>query len=720
MRNILLLLLVSFALFTYSQQRDIELTDIWASGTFYPKTIGGFVNMNDGKSYCVQEQNTDEYDVINQYDYISGKLVKEIVSAADVFRGKKIGFTSYTFNADQSIILLYYNSTSIYRNSSRGDFVVIDLIGNIQLGNGEQVRYPTMNSAGDMVAYVKGNNLYTLNLTEGKTKQITKDGEYNTIINGAVDWVYEEEFAMSRGFEWNADGTQLAFYRFDESAVKQWQMTTYGKLYPDYYRFKYPKAGEANSIVDVYIADAAKGKCHKLELGSENDQYLPRIKWTKDPNVLSVQRLNRLQNKWELLMVTGTAVELAVEEKNKYYVEITDEVYFLADGMHMIVSSESGGYKHLYFHKVNGPQIYQITKGDWEVTSVLGIDDANETIYFTSTEVESTERHIYSIDFQGKNKKRLTKETGWHTAQFSKDFSLVLHSFTTATSPHVYTIKNNVWETQRVVEDNQAFVERNAAFKQGEVVFDKLTVNGTELNYWIIKPVGFVDTIKYPVLMHVYGGPGSQTVKNSFGYSNHFWHQMLANKHNIIIVSVDNRGTGAKGEEFKKMTYKQLGKYETEDQIEAAKELAKLSYVDGERIGIWGWSYGGYMSSLALAKGNDVFKMAIAVAPVSNWRFYDNIYTERYMALPKDNAEGYDNNSPINFVKDIKGKYLIIHGTGDDNVHFQNSVMMVDELIKNNIPFDSEYYPNKNHGIYGGYTRLHLYTKMTNFILENL
>jgi dipeptidyl-peptidase-4 len=419
-------------------------------------------------------------------------------------------------------------------------------------------------------------------------------------------------------------------------------------------------------------------------------------------------------------MVTGTAVELAVEEKSKYYVEITDEVYFLNDGMHMIVSSESSGYKHLYFHKVDGPQIYQITKGDWEVASVLGIDNANEIIYFTSTEVESTERHIYSIDFQGKNKKRLTTETGWHTAQFSKDFSLVLHSFTTATSPHVYTIKNNAWETQRVVEDNQAFVERNAAFTQGEVAFDKLTVNGTELNYWMIKPVGFVDTIKYPVLMHVYGGPGSQTVKNSFGYSNHFWHQMLANKHNIIIVSVDNRGTGAKGEEFKKMTYKQLGKYETEDQIGAAKELAKLSYVDADRIGIWGWSYGGYMSSLALAKGNDVFKMAIAIAPVSNWRFYDNIYTERYMALPKDNAEGYDNNSPINFVKDIKGKYLIVHGTGDDNVHFQNSVMMVDELIKNNIPFDSEYYPNKNHGIYGGYTRLHLYTKMTNFILENL
>jgi dipeptidyl-peptidase-4 len=719
MRKTLLLLFISCTLFTYSQTRNIELTDIWASGTFYPTTISGFNALSDGKTYSVMET-AEEFSVINQYDYVSGNKVKEIINAKDVFRGKKIAFSDYHFNEDQSIILLYYNSKAIYRHSTVGDFRVFDLKGNIELGKGEQVRYPTLNPSGTKVAYVQKNDLYVLDLVKGKTKRLTKDGEYNSIINGAVDWVYEEEFGMSKGFEWNADGTKLAYYKFDESAVKQWQMTTYGDLYPEQYKFKYPKAGEANSIVKVFIADAIKGKCKELELGSENDQYLPRIKWTKDPNVLSVQRLNRLQNKWELLMVTGTSVEPALEETSKYYVDITDDIYFLNDGKHMIVSSESSGYKHLYFHKVDGPQIYQITKGNWEVDNVLGIDNVNETIYYTSTEVKPTERHIYSIDFQGKNKKRLTTESGWHTAKFSKDFSLALHSFTSATSPHNYTIKNKAWETLRLLQDNKEFTERNKVFTKSDVTFDNLDVNGTKLNYWMIKPVGFIDTVKYPVLMHVYGGPGSQTVKNSFGYSNHYWHQMLANKHNIIIVSVDNRGTGARGEEFKKMTYKQLGKYETEDQIGAAKELGKLGYVDADRIGIWGWSYGGYMSSLALAKGNDVFKMAIAIAPVTNWRFYDNIYTERYMALPKDNADGYDNNSPINFVKDIKGKYLIVHGTGDDNVHFQNSVMMVDELIKNNIPFDSEYYPNKNHGIYGGYTRLHLYTKMTNFILENL
>jgi dipeptidyl-peptidase-4 len=676
--------------------------------------------MNDGKSYSILEQNTEEFSVINAYDYVSGEKTQEIINAKDVFRGQKIGFDDYHFSVDQSVILLYYNAKAIYRHSTVGDFRVFDLVGNIQMGKSEGVRYPTLSPTGDKVAYVKDNDLYVLDLAKGRTKRITKDGAYNSIINGAVDWVYEEEFGMSKGFEWNEDGTKLAYYRFDESAVKQWQMTTYGNLYPDFYKFKYPKAGEANSVVDVYIADALKGKCKKIELGSENDQYLPRIQWTKDPNVLSVQRLNRLQNKWELLMVKGDAVESALEEKSKYYVDITDDIYYLKDGKHMIVSSESGGYKHLYFHKVDGPQIYQITKGAWEVDNVLAIDQANEMIYFTSTEVTATERHIYSIDFQGKDKKRLTTEKGWHTAEFSQDCSVALHSYTSATKPHTYTIKNSAWETVRVVEDNADFVARNSAFTMGDISFDKLDVNGAELNYYMIKPADFNDSNMYPMLMHVYGGPGSQTVKNSFGYSNYYWHQMLANKHNVIIVSVDNRGTGAKGEEFKKMTYKQLGKYETEDQIAAAKTLGELSYIDSNRMGIWGWSYGGYMSSLALAKGSDVFKMAIAIAPVTNWRFYDNIYTERYMGLPQDNADGYDKNSPINFVKDIKGKYLIVHGTGDDNVHFENTVMIVDELIKNNIPFDSEFYPNKNHGIYGGYTRLHLYNKMTNFVLENL
>lgn len=720
MKNTFILILLAYSTLLFGQKQNIELSDIWASGTFYPKTVNGFVNLNDGKSYCVLEKNDEGFDAINQYDYVSGSKIKEILNAKDVFGNEKYGINSYAFNQDQTVVLIYFNSQKIYRHSTRGDFKVVQLTDKQVIGGGKEVRYPTLNPKGTKLAYVKENDLYVMDLMSQKVKRITKDGEYNTIINGAVDWVYEEEFGMSKGFEWNSNGTKIAFYRFDESAVKQWQMTTYGKLYPDLYKFKYPKAGESNSIVQVFIADAQKGGCKLIDLNSDADQYIPRIKWTKDPDVLSVQRLNRLQNKWELLMVEGTNVQVSLEETNPRYVDITDDLFFLSDKKHMIVSSERDGYKHLYFHKVDGPQIFQITSGDWEVDQVLGIDEKNELIYYTSTEVNPTERHIYSIDFQGKKKLRLTTESGWHSAQFSTDFTLALHNYHTATQPHVFNIKDKNWETQRVVEDNEDFKVRNNKFIMGDISFDQLSVNDNDLNYWMIKPASFNDSTKYPLLMYVYGGPGSQTVKNSFGWSNYYWYQMLANKYNIIIASVDNRGTGARGADFKKMTYRQLGKYETEDQIAAAKSLGQLSFIDKNRMGIWGWSYGGYMSSLALAKGNDVFKMAIAVAPVTNWRYYDNIYTERYMGLPQDNGAGYDDNSPINFVRDIKGKYLIVHGTGDDNVHFQNSVMMVNELIKNNIPFDSEFYPNKNHSIYGGATRYHLYNKMTNFILENL
>lgn len=720
MKNTFILILLAYSTLLFGQKQNIELSDIWASGTFYPKTVNGFVNLNDGKSYCVLEKNDEGFDAINQYDYVSGSKIKEILNAKDVFGNEKYGINSYAFNQDQTVVLIYFNSQKIYRHSTRGDFKVVQLTDKQVIGGGKEVRYPTLNPKGTKLAYVKENDLYVMDLMSQKVKRITKDGEYNTIINGAVDWVYEEEFGMSKGFEWNSNGTKIAFYRFDESAVKQWQMTTYGKLYPDLYKFKYPKAGESNSIVQVFIADAQKGGYKLIDLNSDADQYIPRIKWTKNPNVLSIQRLNRLQNKWELLMVEGTNVQVSLEETNPRYVDITDDLFFLSDKKHMIVSSERDGYKHLYFHKVDGPQIFQITSGDWEVDQVLGIDEKNELIYYTSTEVNPTERHIYSIDFQGKKKLRLTTESGWHSAQFSTDFTLALHNYHTATQPHVFNIKDKNWETKRVVEDNEDFKVRNNKFIMGDISFDQLSVNDNDLNYWMIKPASFNDSTKYPLLMYVYGGPGSQTVKNSFGWSNYYWYQMLANKYNIIIASVDNRGTGARGADFKKMTYRQLGKYETEDQIAAAKSLGQLSFIDKNRMGIWGWSYGGYMSSLALAKGNDVFKMAIAVAPVTNWRYYDNIYTERYMGLPQDNGAGYDDNSPINFVRDIKGKYLIVHGTGDDNVHFQNSVMMVNELIKNNIPFDSEFYPNKNHSIYGGATRYHLYNKMTNFILENL
>lgn len=710
----------------FAQKKDVSLEDIWASGTFYPNTISGFVNLKDGKSYCIQEMDDSKNSVVNSYDYTSGKKTGVLVDGAKIAEKmgvERFNFSSFQFSEDESKALLQYNVENIYRHSTRANVVIVDLkTYALDKLEGGKVRYPTFDPMSKKVAFVRDNNLFVYFLEKGKTKQLTKDGEHNAVINGAVDWVYEEEFSMSKGYEWNVDGSKLAYYRFDESAVKEWVMPFYGDLYPFQYKFKYPKAGEDNSVVEVHVCNVDKMKHKELELGSENDQYLPRIKWTKDPNVLSIQRLNRLQNKWEMLLANDKGeVSVSLEEESPYYVDITDDIYFLKDKEHMIVKSERSGYHHLYFHKVAGPEVFPITKGKWEVDEVLAVDEANKLIYYTSTEVSSMERHIYVISFEGKNKKKLTNAEGTHSAKFSNDHSMALHTYSHPVAGIEYSIKGANWEQIRVVEDNSAFKERLNEYNLSPIEFGVLTTDDkVDLNYYMIKPSTMDSGKKYPLFMYVYGGPGSQNVNKGYMWSNYFWFQMLANKHQIVVACVDNRGTGAKGEEFKKMTYKQLGKYETIDQIASAKYFGKMDFIDADRIGIWGWSYGGYMSSLCLAKGNDVFKMAIAVAPVTNWRYYDNIYTERYMQKPQDNADGYDKNSPINFVKDIKGKYLIVHGTGDDNVHFQNTVEMVNEMIKYNIPFDSEFYPNRNHGIYGGYTRLHLYNRMTNFILENL
>ncbi len=718
-----IILLVS-TLFTFAQ-KPITLEDIWVNGSVYPKSIRGFINLNDGNSYCKLERDDKGNSIVVQYDFATGDKKGVIIdgSAIAAKNGlENFQFSSFDFSADESQALIPQQIRSIYRHSFEALYYIWSKSDNsLSLVDTDKVRYATFNPQADKVAYVKANDLYVRDLVKSKTKRITKDGLEDRIINGAVDWVYEEEFSMSQGFDWNSDGTKIAYYKFDESAVKEWTMPIYGDLYPELDVFKYPKAGEDNSKVYVHICDLKKGKDRQLELGSENDQYLPRIKWTKDPNTLSVQRLNRLQNKWELLVVDAIKglVSVAMEHTDERYIDITDDILYLDDGRHFIMKRESDNW-HLFMHKVDGPQVFEITKGDWEVDHLLGVDEKNQKVYFTATKESSIERHIYVCDIDGKNLKKLSAGSGWHSARFSSDFSLYFHTVSTANTAPVYSIRQNDGSVLRVLEDNSDFQTRMEEWNMSPLEFDELDMGDYSLNYYMIKPSNFDATKKYPLLMFVYGGPGSQQVRNGFLYSNFFWHQMLANEHGYIIACVDNRGTGGKGAEFKKMTYLQLGKYETEDQVSAAKQFGQLPYVDAARIGIWGWSYGGYMSSLCITKGNDVFKTAIAVAPVTNWRYYDNIYTERFMRTPQENGDNYDINSPINHVDSIKGNYLIIHGTADDNVHFQNAAEMVRKMVSKNIEFDSEYYPNRNHGISGGYTRMHLYKRMTDYILENL
>jgi len=722
-QTILLSLVLLFTLPLLAQQQaKITVEDIWRDYKFFGKSVPGFNFLNDGKHYTRLEE-----DAIKQYDLVSGKGVATLFDATTIdsedFSADK--FDSYTFSEDESKLLLKTESESIYRYSTKANFFVWDRDTKAltQLSDGEKQGYATFNPAADKVAFVSENNLFYKDLASRKITQITSDGKTNEIINGSADWVYEEEFSFAQAFHWSPDGTKIAFMRFDEREVPEFTMTNFkGGLYPEYEKFKYPKVGEKNAIVTIHIYDTKTGKTTKAKTGNEAEIYFPRIKWTQDANQLCIFKMNRHQNDLELLLTdanTGTTKRL-MKETNKYYVDIHDNLTFLKDGKCFVWTSEQDGYNHIYMYNMKGKVEKQLTKGKYDVTEFYGINEDTEQLYYRAAETSPLEEHIYTIDKNGKNKKQLSKEKGTHKAQFSSTFDYYVDNYSTANIPATYTVKNNSGKTLRVIEDNKGLQMAQKLYNTTPVEFFQFTTkDAVTLNGWMIKPADFDENKQYPVFMTLYGGPGSQQVKDSWRGSNYWWYQMLAQQ-GYIITCVDNRGTGARGEEFKKMTYLQLGKYETIDQIEAAKYLGNLPYTDKSRIGIFGWSYGGFMSSLCLLKGNDVFKAAIAVAPVTSWRWYDTIYTERFMRTEEENPDGYKDNSPVYFADQLEGHYLLVHGGADDNVHWQHSAEMMGALVDANKQFDTYYYPNRNHGIFGGTTRMHLYNKMTNFLNEKL
>jgi dipeptidyl-peptidase-4 len=560
-------------------------------------------------------------------------------------------------------------------------------------------------------------------LITGRKEQVTSDGEKNRIINGKPDWVYEEEFEFTKAYFWSPDGKKIAFYRFDESEVKEYQIPFYYSLYPDWFRYKYPKAGEKNSVITIKVYNVADNTTKVMDTGDETDIYIPRIKWTNDPNELSIVRLNRLQNEMDILfadVVSGKS-RLIYSETNKYYFSERpgDYLTFVNNKNDFLIQSEKDGYNHLYLLNNQGKILNQVTKGNWEVSELLGYDAKNKVIYYAASEDSPLEQYVYAIHCDGTDKCKLTEKKGAHEVTFSKGYHYYIDQYSNANTPPFFTLHKSSGKLIRVLEDNHRLKERMSAnhFSQKEF----LTVpaaNGTKLNAYMIKPPDFNPAKKYPLFIYVYGGPGSQLVQDRWD-SRFAWFQLLAS-HGYIVACVDNRGTGGRGQEFKKCTYLQLGRIETEDQIAAAKYLSTLPYIDAGRIGIFGWSYGGYMSLLCLLKGADVYKMGISVAPVTNWRFYDDIYTERYMRTPQENPDGYDANSPLYLANELKGKLLLIHGMADDNVHLQNSAEMIKRLVAANKQFEMQFYPDKNHSITGGNTSFHLYRRMTDFIFRNL
>ncbi|GGH35564.1 peptidase S9 [Mangrovimonas yunxiaonensis] len=706
-----------------AQEKDITLDEIW-NGTFSTQRMDALHSMKNGQQYSVlnfdrQARSTS----VDVYDYKTLAKVKTLVSSANIEQMQY--FTNYTFSQDESKLLLASEVESIYRHSTVGKYVVYDTnTQNTTLVANKKIQEPTFSPDGSKVAYAYKNNLFVKDLNSGATKQITFDGEVNKIINGITDWVYEEEFAFVRAFQWNASGDRIAFIRFDESAVPEFSMDVYGTgLYPDQQEFKYPKAGEANAVVSLHLYDLKSDKLNEIQVSKDyNDFYIPRIKWTKDSDVLSAQFMNRHQNELDLWMINtknNNKTKLVLEETDKAYVDVTDNLTFLKDNS-FIWTSEKDGFNHIYHYSKDGKLINQVTLGNWEVTNYYGYDPKTERIFYQSTENGSINRDVYAIKLNGRDKVRLTKSEGTNSAAFSADFSYFINTFSNATTPPEYTLNNAAsGDLIKSIKDNDKLAEKLLDYKTSEKEFTTININGNDLNMWMVKPANFDAKKQYPMLMYQYSGPGSQQVANRWNGANDYWYQMLAQK-GYIIVCIDGRGTGFKGAEFKKVTQKELGKYEVEDQIAAAKKLGERPYIDASRIGIWGWSYGGFMSSNALFKGNDVFKMAIAVAPVTSWRFYDTIYTERYMTTPQENPSGYDDNSPLSHVDKLKGDFLLIHGSADDNVHLQNTMRMVEALIQADKQFEWMVYPDDNHGIYGGNTRLHLYKKMTNFIDNTL
>ncbi len=717
-------LLLALPLFS---QKNITLEDCFVFYKFYPQSGSGFRYLKDGVHFSKLEKDGL---------HIGSILKPEMDSVISL---PKMEFDDYFFSDDESKIVLRSETEQIYRHSVLAKYLVFDLKtrqSTLVFLEGKQ-QFVSLSPDGGKVAFVADNNLFFKDLASGKQTKITTDGMKNKVINGLPDWVYEEEFSPVAGegmvaTVWSPDSKKIAFLKFDESKVRSFPLTWYkGGVYPEHTGFKYPKVGEANSDVSVHYFDLETGQTISPKIKNAPDDYLVRLNWTP-ANELIVNRLNRLQNQLDLVLIDpkigendgkkdGAGAKILLSENDPAYVEIHDNFHFLQDGKQFVWTSESSGFNHVYLYDSAGKLAKTLTSGNFDVTNFYGLDEKSGSFFYQTATPTPMDRQIWQGFLDDRPAKLLTPGAGTNDTDFCPTFEYFsLKKSDANTPPIVNLVKTSTNEVVRNLVKNDRIEKLRTEFEFAEKTFWSFkTTDGTELNGWILKPKNMATGKKYPVLFDNYGGPGSQTVQNQYDGFMGSWHQMLV-KNGIIVVSLDNRGTGGRGAAFKKMTQLQLGKLETEDQIAAAKYLATLDFVDGQRIGIWGWSFGGYLSTSCILKGNTVFKMAMAVAPVVNWKWYDSAYTERYMHTSATNSTGYEQNSPVNFAGRLQGKYLLCHGQADDNVHWQQAVEMTNALISANKQFETYYYPNRNHGIYGDNATLHLFRKLTDFVFKNL
>jgi dipeptidyl-peptidase-4 len=704
----------------WAQQAELTVKDIF-NYQYEPQRLEAIRSMSNGKNYTVLEvDRQNQTAAIIKKAYADPKSEITLL-ATDSQKGIPF-FTAYSFSKDESMVLLTLDEIPIYRRSKFGQYALYNFTtGQLESVSENWIQEPQLSPDGQKVAYVQERNLYVKVLATGQVTQLTFDGDEQT-INGITDWVYEEEFGFVRAFAWNTASDHLAFLHFDESQVPVFSMDVYGTdLYPFPYTFRYPKAGEANAVVGLKVYSLSSQKTENISLDNDPMYYLPRFSFVPNSNTLSIRTLNRHQNHLRLwhVDVPSKTTQLILEEKSDTYVDIHDNLNYL-DDYSFLWTSEKDGYNHIYHYDASGRLIRQLTQGDWEVTDVYQYNPKTREVYYASVEQTTIGRSVFAIKLNGKRKRLLSHPSGYNGATFSADGSYYIHSYSDETTPSQYLLrKTNDASVIRTLLSNEEVKEKLAAYHLPTKEFGTLELNGESLNMYLLKPHDFDPNKTYPLLLFQYSGPGSQQVTDRWGSSRDLWHKMLVNK-GYIIACIDGRGTGFKGADFKKVTYKNLVKFEAEDQIEAARILGQRSYIDASRIGIWGWSFGGHMALQCLLTGPDVFSMAVSVAPVTNWRFYDTIYTERYMQTPQENPDGYDLNSPLNYADQLEGKLLIVHGSGDDNVHVQNTMRMVNALIAADKQFEWMIYPDRNHGIYGANATQHLFTKITKFIIENL
>ena len=717
--RILYLMLIGLAssLFVSAQSnhKHITIGEAMASRTFYPTTVSGVRSMKDGVHYTSLQHERNRT-LILKYSY-EQDIPMDTVLNSETFE-ELDRFSDYSWNADESMLLIAADEKPIYRYSFEARYYILILDSNriIPVTDHENLKYAQFSPTSDKVAFVRKNNLYYFDIQTLSEVQMTFDGESNEIINGGTDWVHEEEFGFDRAFEWAPDGKNICYYKFDESEVREYSFQIYkNQLYPAEYQYKYPKAGEDNAKVGLYLYNLETQSSTQINIPEH--EYYPRLKWM-DASTLAIQSLNRLQNQLDIYSynIDNQNYNSIYSESSKTYVDVIEEWYFTKNML--MLTSEKSGYRHIYSIDLVKGNEEAVTSGEWEVSTFYGYDEKSGTFYYQAALPTPMDRTIYSQK-TGRKQVLISKEKGWSEASFSNEYQYFISTWSDANTPYTFSVKNSKGKTIRKVTDNDELKETivQYGFREKEF-FTFKNDQGDELNGWIIKPSDADYGDKVPVLLTIYGGPGSQTVENKWAGMLP-WHQMLV-QNGYAVASIDNRGTGGRGADFKKSTYKNLGKLELEDYISFAKFLKTQSWADPNRLGIWGWSYGGYMSSLAITKGHEYFKVAVAIAPVTNWRNYDNIYTERFMQTPQKNGRGYDDNSPVNFAEQMEGKYLLVHGTADDNVHFQNTTEMIDALVKSDKQFDLYIYPDKNHGIYGGNTRKHLFQKVTDFLYLNL